>query len=505
LANGEVLVAGGSGGGGPGHFADLYDPNTGEWTNTGNMTVGRATHTATLLTNGLVLVAGGFSATAETYNPSTGTWTNAGTMFEERIGSTATLLASGQVLEAGGAFVSPVYAGEYPDPSSELFTPSTGTWTFTGTMSGPWSGETTWNEGLVDLGLTDADVATGGGVSTNYALPVWQEGIDMTTNMGSTTMRDVPDVAMIAENVFIVYDNGVTTGGAGTSVSAPLWAGFTALVNQQAISAGRATIGFVNPAIYAIGKGAHYGADFHDITTGSNTNSGNPSLFYACAGYDLCTGWGSPAGQSLINDLAPLRPVVSITTPTNLQVISTSNSSTGNVLIIANASSSGSTITNVAFYNSSTLLGNAISAPYSYIWTHVASSFGNTYKLKAVATDALGTSTTSSVVSIYVDIPPQPTIIGPTNGSVFTTPTNILLTASVTAPDDTTTHVQFYENGQSLFSGALVPVYPPSYITKWTNTWNSVPAGSYSITALATDNMGMTNWAAPVTITVNSP
>ena len=76
-------------------------------------------------------------------------------------------------------------------------------------------------------------------------------------------------------------------------------------------AAGRPSVGFINPAIYAIGEGANYATDFHDTTTGDNTWPGSPANFYAVAGYDLCTGWGAPAGQSLINDLAgPPDPLV---------------------------------------------------------------------------------------------------------------------------------------------------------------------------------------------------
>jgi hypothetical protein len=76
------------------------------------------------------------------------------------------------------------------------------------------------------------------------------------------------------------------------------------LVNQQAVANGRAPVGFVNPALYAIGKGTNYGACFHDITTGNNFHPGSPNRFAAVAGFDLCTGWGVPAGQPLINALA---------------------------------------------------------------------------------------------------------------------------------------------------------------------------------------------------------
>ena len=80
----------------------------------------------------------------------------------------------------------------------------------------------------------------------------------------------------------------------GTSCAAPLWAAFTALVNQQAAAASQPPVGFLNPALYAIGKGANYTTCFHDITTGNNTWSGSPNLFFAVPGYDLCTGWGTP-------------------------------------------------------------------------------------------------------------------------------------------------------------------------------------------------------------------
>ena len=77
------------------------------------------------------------------------------------------------------------------------------------------------------------------------------------------------------------------------------------MVNQQAALNGQPTVGFINPAIYAIGKGSTYGSGFHDITTGGNPNSHSPTRFFAVSGYDLCTGWGSPTGNNLINLLAP--------------------------------------------------------------------------------------------------------------------------------------------------------------------------------------------------------
>ena len=109
-------------------------------------------------------------------------------------------------------------------------------------------------------------------------------------------MRNVPDVALTAYNVWIVA-NGQGSPVGGTSAAAPLWAGISALANQQGAASGLAPIGFANPALYAIGKSALNSACYHDITTGNNTTSDSPNDFFAVAGFDLCTGcWGTPTG-----------------------------------------------------------------------------------------------------------------------------------------------------------------------------------------------------------------
>jgi len=134
LTNGKVLFAGGLSTSGYLSGAELYDPASGFWTNTGSMATPRSSHTATLLTNGQVLVAGGANtsgdlASAELYNPVTGTWTTSGSMSAKRIGFTATLLPNGQVLVAAGNG-----AGGYLT-NSELYDPGLGTWTNTGSLA----------------------------------------------------------------------------------------------------------------------------------------------------------------------------------------------------------------------------------------------------------------------------------------------------------------------------------------------------------------------------------
>ena len=174
--------------------------------------------------------------------------------------------------------------------SSSYITQVGGTTLATTGPGGAWESESVWN-------------GSGGGISSYYPIPSWQTSVSMSGNQGSTTKRNIPDVALTADNIYLYSDNGSSGSVAGTSCAAPLWAGLTALANEQAAAAGQPPVGFINPAIYAIGAGSDYAQDFHDITTGNNTSSASPSQFYAVTGYDLCTGWGTPAGQIFINSL----------------------------------------------------------------------------------------------------------------------------------------------------------------------------------------------------------
>jgi subtilase family serine protease len=153
---------------------------------------------------------------------------------------------------------------------------------------GAWKSETGW-------------VGSAGSPSKNkIPIPTYQQlpGVITALNHGSTTLRNYPDVAAEANtNQYSCYDGGCSGGNGGTSYAAPQWAGLIAMANEQAVASGGSTLGFLNPALYAIGVGSGFSSDFHDIVSGSN------GKYSAVTGYDLVTGWGSPIGPDLINAL----------------------------------------------------------------------------------------------------------------------------------------------------------------------------------------------------------
>jgi subtilase family serine protease len=186
--------------------------------------------------------------------------------------------------------------------SSPYITQVGGTELSTTGPGGAWSGETVWN--------VENGVGSSGGVSSYYSIPAWQTNVSMSANGGSTQQRNIPDVALTADNVLVYSEDGSEGIFQGTSCAAPLWAGFAALVNQQSAAGGGAPIGFLNPAIYGlvknVTKSSVYATYFNDVTNGNNEWSSSPSQYVAVTGYDLCSGLGTPAGTNLINALVAL-------------------------------------------------------------------------------------------------------------------------------------------------------------------------------------------------------
>ncbi len=198
--------------------------------------------------------------------------------------------------------------------------------------AGAWASETAWVDGGGGYFAKDA-----------IAIPTWQVPAITGTNLGSTTYRNAPDVSANANwTYYVCADQTTCTANSygGTSFAAPLWAGYMALVNQQAIANGNAPLGFINPLIYTLGLSSGYSAAFHDITSGSNG-------FSAITGFDLATGWGSPNGAGLIAALAgtPSGPNFSLSaTPASV------------IVVQGNAGSSSVTATVTGGFNSAITL-----------------------------------------------------------------------------------------------------------------------------------------------------
>jgi gliding motility-associated-like protein len=172
-------------------------------------------------------------------------------------------------------------------------------------------------------------------------------------------------------------------------------------------------------------------------------------------------------------------PVVALTSPLDNATFSTGTS----ILMTANASTTSGSITKVEFFNGTNKLGEDLSSPYSFIWNSVPTG---SYSLTARATDNSAAVVTSDVVSIIVSAStnaPLITITSPENNASFESDSDILISADASDPDGSVTKVEFYNGNSKLGEDASSP---------YSFAWNNVVAGSYEISAVATDNQGAT-------------
>jgi subtilase family serine protease len=199
-----------------------------------------------------------------------------------------------------------------------------GTDLITAGAAGAWQSETGWTD-------------SGGGISPDgIAIPTWQQlpGVINSSNQGSTTLRNGPDVSANANFTFYVCGNQTTCTAneyGGTSFAAPMWAGYIALVNQQLALNGEPPVGFINPTIYAQNVTSSYATNFHDITSGTS------GTYSAVAGYDLVTGWGSP-NTGLINALSSVTTTTAFTisaSPASVSVAQGSNATSTITTIVS--------------------------------------------------------------------------------------------------------------------------------------------------------------------------
>jgi hypothetical protein len=254
LGNGVVLVAGGSDVLTDPFLlanAELYDPTTGTFSSTGSMTAGRAGHTATLLANGKVLIAGGVGdsgspqVSAELYDPVTAAFTATGGMVVARNTHTATLLDSGKVLITGGV--------TYGDGGAELYDPTTGTFTATGSMAVP-------RLGLTATLLPDGEVLMAGGVETSgrsnagtflASAELYDPAAGTFADAGSMTVGRYEQTATLLPSGKVLIAGGNTWGigsaelydpAAGTFVATGAMAVYTRAPTATSLNSGKVLI-----------------------------------------------------------------------------------------------------------------------------------------------------------------------------------------------------------------------------------------------------------------------
>jgi hypothetical protein len=369
---------------------------------------------------------------------------------------------------------SDAFTGLIPFPGDTPYVTEVGgtTLTTTGT-GGTYSSETVWNR--------NNGVGSGGGISTQYAIPTWQQGINMAGNLGSTSLRNVPDVAMTAENVYVRAD-GVDQSVGGTSCAAPLWAGFTALVNQQAVVNTGTTVGFINPAVYAIGKGNNYTFDFHDTTVGNNYRPSSPTKFPAATGYDLCTGWGTPTGSALVNALAgPPTPYITTTSPLPAGAVGSSYNQT--------LAASGGT-PSYSWSISSGALPTGLSLSVAGVISGTPTATG-TASFSVLVTDSRGiTSTTPFNLAVYAQGTPIIATFNPLTAGTVGAAYNLALSASGGATP----------YSWSLTSGTL----PLGLTLSSTGVITGTPTttGTTTFTVQVTGNDGLSS-TTPFSMTIN--
>ena len=293
-----------------------------------------------------------------------------------------------------------------------------GTDLVTASAGGSWKSETAWSD-------------SGGGVSPDgIAIPSWQKlaGVINSSNKGSTSLRNGPDVSANANFTFYVCaDQSTCTANeyGGTSFATPMWAAYIALVNQQLKANGDLTTGFINPTIYAQNVTSVYATDFHDITSGTSGS------YSAAVGYDLVTGWGSPNGTGLINALAPTSTSPSFTI----------SASPGSVSVVqGNSGTSTITTTVSGGFDSAVALtasGQPTGVTVSFSPSSIAApgSGSSTMTLTVASTTATGTYTitisgtggsTTQTTTVTLTV----TAVASANFSLSVSPTSLTITRS---------------------------------------------------------------------------
>jgi hypothetical protein len=262
---------------------------------------------------------------------------------------------------------------------------------------------------------------------------------------------------------------------------------------------------YANSALIGTAATAPYNLEWNNVAVGTYTLKGIATDAKGATSESSTIQVVVSAPQST----APTPPTVTVTSPKS----GSSFTAPGAITINAGASSTTSNIVKVEFFAGSTLVGTDTSSPYAATWSNVPAG---SYGLTAVATDAAGASTRSSAVNVTVSAPgasvpppapPPPTapnvpipsaptvgLTSPANGSAYSAPAIVSVAANAASAGGTIDKVEIYAGSVLIGSDTTSP---------YAVTWSNMLPGTYSLTAVATDNVGATTRSAAVNITVN--
>ena len=426
---------------------------------------------------GKMLVAGGGPSTTDArvvdFSGATPQVSSTAPMAFGRRQFNLTVLADGSVLATGGnssgASLVDLSAGVYP---AEQWNPATGQWKTLAAM------QVTRQYHSTALLLPDGRVLSAGG------------GICGTCD----TVGYLAKNAEIFSPPYLFQADG-TLAPRPTIDSAPTVTGYGSSMNIATANA--ASIRKV--ALVRLGAVTHSdnmeqryiplsftaGATSLTATSPANANIAPPGYYMLF----IIDANGVPSVATMVNVHGNSLPAVTLTQPTNGQ----SFPAPATVNLAATASDSDGTVTKVEFFNGTTKLGEATSAPYTFSWSGVGAG---SYTLTARATDDAGGVTTSAPVSITVtsaNAPPTVSITSPADGAVFAWKPTITVTATASDSDGTVAKVEFLDGTTLLGQDTTAP---------YSYNWRNVSQGNHALTARATDNRGAVTTSSQVGITV---
>ncbi len=323
------------------------------------------------------------------------------------------------------------------------------------------------NDGLT-YAWTFGDGGTGTGASPSHAYTATGTfTATLTVNDGTTTSAPATSTVTISNRVPAANPGGPY---AGTRLAA------------IALSGASSTDPDGDPLTYSwtFGDGA--------VATGPT-----PTHLYTSVGTFTVTltvndGITNSAPATTTVQITNVAPVVSLTGPASGSLFN----APANVTLSAAANDPDGAVAKVEFFSGAVKIGQALSEPYLILWSGVSPGI---YSLTAVVTDSSGAAITSTPVAITVNALPAVALTAPANNAQFAAPAAITLTANASDPDGSIAQVQFFSGSASLGIDTTSP---------YSVVWTGAAAGAYTLTAVATDNLGAVVSSTPITVKVTA-